>query len=276
LHLAAENGHSAAVRCLIEQGTNLNARTKSGQTPLIRAVVKANKAGMEILVNFHADTSLVDNYGRTATTWLKAQKKTNDEMLSTMCSDSASGETLDKRHLKQTVVNLSAKLLENGYADSASTFNELGHCFVMLGLAEYASFAFQQTIRITSDTEIMLHVACCDGCSMSSIEGTRFVCEVCPDTDLCSSCMMIIVREKIFGSVMNTHSWKSQLSIYQYTMTRLSKIGCEKSLKWIWRNVTENLRCPQTIEDLHILLSENTPFFHSMRDETTPSAGWTF
>ena len=198
LHLAAEDANPAAVNHLVEQGASINIQTKSGQTPLIRAIVKANKDVIHLLVNLHADISLMDNYGRTAVTWLKAPR-TNDEVLKTISNDSESGETLNIHRLKQTVVDLSAELRENHRTKSITTkFNQLGHCFALLDSTERASFAFQQKTRTTVGDAggVALHNVRCDDCSVSPIKGPHFVCQVCPDTDLCRSCMDAYVGGK--------------------------------------------------------------------------------
>lgn len=64
---AAERGDVATIDRLVQQGVDVNARGKSGATPLLRALVARSKKGYSALLKHGADPNLQDYRGNTIT-----------------------------------------------------------------------------------------------------------------------------------------------------------------------------------------------------------------
>lgn len=74
----------------------------------------------------------------------------------------------------------------------------LGRCLLFLDDCESGIVAFEELITRTSDG--IPHPACCDLCDSNElITGSRFVCNTCPDTDLCANCISKYLNSSILS-----------------------------------------------------------------------------
>lgn len=69
LSWAAENGHEAAVRLLVEKGADLESKDRSGQAPLLWAAKNGHEAVVRLLVEKGAELESKDKSGRTPLSW---------------------------------------------------------------------------------------------------------------------------------------------------------------------------------------------------------------
>ena len=60
LSLAAENGHEAVVKLLVEKGADLESKDRDGQTPLSLAAMNGHEAVVKLLVEKGADLESKD------------------------------------------------------------------------------------------------------------------------------------------------------------------------------------------------------------------------
>jgi ankyrin repeat protein len=85
LHIAAQNGHKAAVRVLIENGANVNARDGTGCTVLRSAAICHGgwPQIVHLLLRSGANAALADRDGRTPLDWatLNDPKDQNAEVV---------------------------------------------------------------------------------------------------------------------------------------------------------------------------------------------------
>ncbi|KAH7008750.1 ankyrin repeat-containing domain protein [Ilyonectria destructans] len=72
LSWAAENGHEAVVRLLVDRGAHTEAADKKGRTPLLRAAKNGHEAVVRLLVDRGAHTEAADRKGRTPLSWAAA------------------------------------------------------------------------------------------------------------------------------------------------------------------------------------------------------------
>ncbi|KAL1526084.1 hypothetical protein AB1Y20_020901 [Prymnesium parvum] len=66
LHLAAMNGHEGAVRLLLQNNADLEARDNDGFSPLHLAAMNGHEGVVRLLLENNADTAARDNRGHTA------------------------------------------------------------------------------------------------------------------------------------------------------------------------------------------------------------------
>ncbi|KAL9570478.1 hypothetical protein ACKAV7_005409 [Fusarium commune] len=72
LEWAAEEGHEAVVRMLLDRGACTEAADKEGMTPLLRAAGNGHKAIVQLLLDRGAHIDATDNTGRTPLMWAAA------------------------------------------------------------------------------------------------------------------------------------------------------------------------------------------------------------
>jgi ankyrin repeat protein len=58
--LAAENGHEAVIKLLLEKNADLESKDKNGQTPLLLAAENGHKAVIKLLLEKNADLEYKD------------------------------------------------------------------------------------------------------------------------------------------------------------------------------------------------------------------------
>ncbi len=86
---------------------------------------------------------------------------------------------------QQLIVTLQALL--RSVCNVGESFNLLGRCLLQVGAEDEAKIAFEQTIEDYSEGTTVFHRASCDMC-MDNIQGSRYVCKLCVDTDFCEPC----------------------------------------------------------------------------------------
>lgn len=83
-------------------------------------------------------------------------------------------------------------------------FHELGHCFIFLQRFADSIFSFQQQIILWNEADDPVCHVFCDNCpTLTKIVGVRYVCEVCPDVDLCAVCMRQYIDAKWLNHCKN-------------------------------------------------------------------------
>lgn len=66
LMMAIKNKKGSAAYCLLQHGVDPNVKDKNGETALIHAAKQGYVGGVDVLLDFKADRSLKDNYGKNA------------------------------------------------------------------------------------------------------------------------------------------------------------------------------------------------------------------
>jgi ankyrin repeat protein len=69
LYRAAENGHVAVVRPLLEHKADVNTKIEYGSTALCRAAENGREAVVRLLLEHKADVDAKDNYMSTTLYW---------------------------------------------------------------------------------------------------------------------------------------------------------------------------------------------------------------
>ncbi|KAL9037534.1 MAG: hypothetical protein Q9214_005662 [Letrouitia sp. 1 TL-2023] len=188
LHIAVYNENNELARLLVEQNAEVNCISKVGDTPLRDAILNGNIDTVEFLTSRGADLSILDSYGRTCADWLNLLLPMSMRKLALEYDTKSSISA--EAGLRQAAVKILSSLL-NACDDTVYPgFSTLGRCLLFLGMDEEAKFAFEQAIIEDDKSEPLAHRVICDICEQDPIIGARFVCRTCPDTDLCSRCML--------------------------------------------------------------------------------------
>ena len=93
LSWAAENGHEAVVKLLLEKGADLESRDSTGRTPLSRAAENGHEAVVKLLLEKGADLESKDSTGRTPLSW--AAEKGHEAVVKLLLEKGADLESKD-------------------------------------------------------------------------------------------------------------------------------------------------------------------------------------
>jgi hypothetical protein len=137
------------------------------------------------LLDYHADVSPVDCYGRTVVDW--ALLFSADYILREYRPADLRSTTVEEQQmvLYQTVQFICEM---NIHSATMSYLDELARCLLYLDDVPSALKVFEQCTAI--DGDVVIHQASCSLCKNRSslIRGQRFVCLLCPTTNLCAQC----------------------------------------------------------------------------------------
>ena len=66
IHRAAREGHTDAVKLLMDHGANNDVKDNDGETPIYWAAVKGHTGTVKLLLSAGADPQIADDKGKTA------------------------------------------------------------------------------------------------------------------------------------------------------------------------------------------------------------------
>ncbi|KAF7510178.1 hypothetical protein GJ744_007077 [Endocarpon pusillum] len=192
LMFAAYSGHLEVVKVLLDRGADINSLAISGATPLLTAISNGKEDLIDLFVKRGADLLIVDIYGRTCLDWLRTLGS-RFEKFDQWTDGYHENTSKDKqiKHLRQSIHDISGRLIETGKDTDGRGFYALGQCLKFMGLIDEAKFAFQQQILMVDDCGLASHNVCCDICLSIPIKGIRWVCQICPDMDMCEACVKL-------------------------------------------------------------------------------------
>jgi hypothetical protein len=173
-----------------EVSNGCNLQDGYGLTPLLCAMYCGHDDVVLLLANHGADLSILDLYGRNAWDWILANPLLSRSF---ECSNFPGQPTPPRQQitsLQRTILAIAQRLVVSESPLERPGFSALGHCFVFLRRISDSIFSFQQNYTGWNEANDPLNTNACDGCpSQPNIIGVRYVCKVCPDTDLCTECM---------------------------------------------------------------------------------------
>ena len=185
LHMAAIKDTLELTQSLLEKGSNVNVSSIFGESPLYNAITRGSDEMVEYLIRSGADLGAVDRYGMKCSDWLKRLRPDLQVPQSAYhnAGDLSAGPNMPR--LRRTVLEEATKIREDM---SIGDFYTLAHCFLLLGMEEDAKIAYQERALLPRD--YTNNSPSCDTCgTVQNVTDPFFMCKVCPDTDLCESCM---------------------------------------------------------------------------------------
>ncbi|KAL8391898.1 hypothetical protein RB595_002193 [Gaeumannomyces hyphopodioides] len=120
LHLAAENGHEAVAKLLVEAGVNKEARNRYGETPLHVAAENGHEAVARLLVEAGADKEPKNSWGNTP---LHLAAKYGHEAVARLLVEAGADKEARNGYNNKTPLHLAA---ENGHEAVARLFKHVG------------------------------------------------------------------------------------------------------------------------------------------------------
>ena len=222
------------MKLLLDQGADVNSKTIYDVTPLHIAISYGKEDLIDTFIRYRADLFIVDIYGLTCLDWLRllgSHFERFDQWTDGHHQKLSKSKQI--KHLRQSIHDISYRLIEAGKNTGHPDFHYLGHCLKFMGMLDEATFAFQQQSLMIDDCGVPSHDVSCNLCGLCPITGTRRVCQICPDMDVCEKCAKKI-SNRDFHPVCRDHpfleisSQDSNITFGQPTGT-----SCEELSSWL-------------------------------------------
>jgi hypothetical protein len=169
---------------LLEAGANVDYFNELGMTSLHISIYREQEHIVAALVDYGAKPSIVDCFGRSSLDWAYGR-----EPLLKMIAPRRRPFRFTPVSEQLQVLRKSIRfLIEKAIQQNSDRFmHELGHCLIYIHDFGEARQAFRQQVHSVVAT---VHNASCSLCPLhNKIRGERYVCQTCPDVNLCSRCM---------------------------------------------------------------------------------------
>ena len=194
LHLAVIVGDIELVTRLLQAGASPNNADKYDRTPLHHAVNLGRCDTVKELMCSNADPKLADCYGRSAYDYMTRVERVKKAVGNLFLPPSPSHQRGPARDMRIQIHSQICRLLDIRAMYEITESDEtqikiLGRRLMHLGNFDDAITAFQLHVSSSEDGEAAHRDIVCDLCDYDPMKGSRWVCRVCPDTDLCTQCL---------------------------------------------------------------------------------------
>ncbi|KAJ6004615.1 hypothetical protein N7540_012984 [Penicillium herquei] len=188
LHIAASNNMLHLLRRFPQLASDLNKRSDLLQTPLHLAVCLGHIEFAIWLLNYGADPSLLDGYGKHVMDWASDHEALLQEINNHCPQLVLTHRDIQELSVHRSLFELSESLLHSKSKSSWAILQQLGRYFMVLGQFDNARYLFQLHLPRDACSKTDILQISCNTCNQI-ITGTRFICRVCACMDLCSSCV---------------------------------------------------------------------------------------
>ena len=191
LTIAIYNYQYDIIACLLAAGAEPNMRSPSGRIPLHVAVSLRCEPAIETLIAANADPHLLDICGRSCLDLAYPDEKLLNKLGGKLATYVPTNAVVKERRIREGIIDI----LRSFYTvwwwyRNSDAFKQpvtanwmlgtLGHCLLFIGELGDARTCFENYANMIF----------CNGCPVDRhIQGRRFVCGSCADTDLCEPCM---------------------------------------------------------------------------------------
>jgi Zinc finger, ZZ type len=189
MNLKAIEGWTPLYQTPKKPRVDINSKDEFRRTPIHLAISCGHFSTVKLPVEHASNPSIIDGYGRSALDWA-SMNQSMFNLMGKWCSIYIpTSHKIQVQSLHQIICQLSERLLETKQKETSPGFHELGHRLMFLQDFDEAGLSFQEQIVEGNDDGSPVHEVHCDICNESNIVGSRFVCRICPDTDICADCM---------------------------------------------------------------------------------------
>jgi hypothetical protein len=189
LHIAASKDMAHLLLRFPQLASIINKRNKLLQTPLHVAICLGHIHFAIKLLHLGADPSLPDGYGRHAMDWALGQGTLMREIRERCPQLSLTPHGNQESIVQQSILHLSDTLPGLSLNYAWFILQQLARYFLFLNNTINARHLFQ--VRLSQSNTLATHMckAICNFCN-EPITGTRSVCRICANMDICSSCVL--------------------------------------------------------------------------------------
>jgi ankyrin repeat protein len=194
LHHAASCENWAACSVLITRGAEVNAQTRTGQTPLMMAGNSADLSGFKLLLKLGADPLVRDVCGYNVFDYFRHSSHPAWNLLERWTTQH---QPLPKQERILSLQKCTRNLLQNipsaipvdaaGRELLKQDLSDLGVCFLGLENYEATRICFEQLVERSSSSEPIPRYNC-DKCKKSRVVGSYWACKSCIFRGICSDC----------------------------------------------------------------------------------------
>ncbi|GES61532.1 ankyrin repeat-containing protein [Aspergillus terreus] len=203
LSKAATEGHRGIIELIVERGVDVT-RCYDGSSALHAAAAAGQTDLVEFLLSIGADPLQLDWFGRSSVDWAARHLPTL-EKLRGYAPPSAPLLDEEKRTsaLKKGITTLATRALTEG----KSVSYRLGKCLQYINDVAAARMAFLYDARADPSFPDGAW-AVCDLCGEKpAVSEGRFVCQTCPDIDLCGPCVDRYYQERLQIRLCDGHEF---------------------------------------------------------------------
>ncbi|GAB1192824.1 hypothetical protein APSETT444_002021 [Aspergillus pseudonomiae] len=199
LSKAAGKGHRGIIELIVENGVDVTA-CYDGSSALHAAAAAGETDLVEFLLSLGADRLQLDWFGRSSIDWAVRHPPTLDKLIG---HGPLSAPSLDEEKrisaLSEGITMLATRALREGKSASY----RLGKCLLYMNDVSAARTAFLYDANVPDGAP-----AVCDLCKESpTVTEGRFVCQTCPDIDLCGPCVDQYYQEKLQIRLCDGHQF---------------------------------------------------------------------
>ena len=194
LHIDVREGNEDLLQLHLNAGADPNIQTTKGSAALTQAIAHHKPSMAQMLLSKGADPMLVDSTGRRCIDWAQSDPSLRDKINfgnhEIKPFERGVQELVMRKIIRDRIQEMLSSM-SGTFSRSSPSYSRLGRCLMQYGDNDEAHIALLQAISLEPSTNRASHPAICDICNDEDhyIEGTRYVCHACVDTDLCSSCM---------------------------------------------------------------------------------------
>jgi ankyrin repeat protein len=184
LHIAASTNKLHIIRQFPLLASAINAQDKFSQTPLQQAVVHGHTNFALALLELGADFLLLDGYGRNILDWAVDYPPLVTQLRDLFPAIALTDNEAQRATVRRSICQISNTLLSTAPHSLWALLQQLGRYLLFLEDVHNARIIFQFHSHLHLGAK---YVLTCDICE-NPIHGTRVICKVCVNLDLCLTC----------------------------------------------------------------------------------------
>ncbi|CAG7956104.1 unnamed protein product [Penicillium salamii] len=187
LHIAALNNRLDVLRQCPGLLSPINNRDKLSRTPLHLAITFGHIEVAMYLLQFGANPSLLDGYGRNTLDWVVGNESLVHQIRGHHPSIVLTPDTTQELAVRRSIRQISDTLLQSQLDCPWPLLQQLGRYLLFVNKLDDARCLFQLHLSQRNASGNPMYEVQCVKCEWT-IYDSRFVCTICAHMDLCPSC----------------------------------------------------------------------------------------